>query len=199
MKLLKDILFGLCFVSIILLSVVKTGLTMPPDEALVYLDIKSNTFYPPHKAPENATLIPVSYKMAKDLKAKPFNIQGFYIDGPSILVGKLYSLGIWPWSHLKWAENGSSIENYVAEDPKEKLQKIPPMNYESPEGDFIFPKHENIQYEYARDICTFYAIQQLKFNFPKTPISQIIEASKKHKTSQLSVITNLCVLEYMTK
>lgn len=196
MKLLKNILFGLVFLLIILLSI-GTGLTMPPNEALVYVDARSNIFYPPHKAPKNATLFPMSYKMAKDLKAKPFNIRGFNIDGPSILVGKLHSLGFWPWSHLKWTENGLSVENYIENDPQKMLQNISPKNYTSANGDFIFPKHENIKYDYARATCTLYALQQLKYDFPKTPISQIVEDSKKQEFSHLSIISEICLGQIM--
>ncbi len=104
---------SVAFLVIIVLGFyIETGSATPPDNTLVFINSEGSIYYPPTRTPENQGYTPTSYKKAKDMGAKPDEMTGFNIDGPSLIVNTLISYGIissWP---RYWSGTNVAIKNY---------------------------------------------------------------------------------------
>lgn len=92
---------GIALVALLVFGfVIETGGTVPPNGALVYVNPMRTTFYPPTRAPGNQGNIPTSYKLAKEMGAKPDITTGFNVDDPSVIINMLVTFGVissWPY------------------------------------------------------------------------------------------------------
>ncbi len=83
----------------------------PEDETLVYLNPAKTTYYAPTRTPSNSGFTPISYKAAKALGAKADKTDGFYINGPPLIISLLEYTGLFEWPRY-WGESSARVERF---------------------------------------------------------------------------------------
>ena len=84
----------------------------PSDETLVYLNPSKTTYYSPTRTPANSGYVPTSYRNAKKIGAKADKSDGFYVNGPPLIIDLFQNatgFSIWP---DYWGNSNTRVKKF---------------------------------------------------------------------------------------
>lgn len=91
---------------------------------------------------------------------------------------------------------------YFKENPKGSYfqflaKNIFPKNYRLVNGDYNFPEYNNVSYDDVKGSCAINGLEQLKYDYPKTHISTMIETIQKNEFNQFRLVSEICFQQSM--
>lgn len=102
---------------------IDTGSAGIDADAIVFVDVDSEIMYPPHRAPNWPSVIPISYEVARsEFEATKDNSSGWATDGPPLLIDLAVTFGMlksWP---SYWHGTNVKIRSY-SEYVKERYHR----------------------------------------------------------------------------